>query len=191
MGSGSAARRRPGHRHGAPPVPCSQGSGTRNEPDRRRRSGPLPDRGGRRAQGHHRSTESGRCAQRWTPGRTLATRSSPVPRAPPSPRSTKTTSAPTTLGALRNRRGSCGTTPSRTRYCVTCCRRLRHRPKSSQGRHDDLVPWSNNEYLDELLPNSEIHPLDAGRFACGRSRRGIRPLHRGLDQRRVSTRRNG
>jgi pimeloyl-ACP methyl ester carboxylesterase len=33
------------------------------------------------------------------------------------------------------------------------------------GRHDDLVPWSNNEYLDDLLPNSEIHPLDAGHFA--------------------------
>jgi pimeloyl-ACP methyl ester carboxylesterase len=33
------------------------------------------------------------------------------------------------------------------------------------GRNDDLVPWSNNEYLDELLPNSEIHPLDAGHFA--------------------------
>src|SRR2546423_6717204 len=33
------------------------------------------------------------------------------------------------------------------------------------GRKDDLVPWSNNEYLAELLPNSEIHPLDAGHFA--------------------------
>jgi pimeloyl-ACP methyl ester carboxylesterase len=33
------------------------------------------------------------------------------------------------------------------------------------GRHDDLVPWSNNEYLHDLLPNSEIHPLDAGHFA--------------------------
>ena len=33
------------------------------------------------------------------------------------------------------------------------------------GRRDDLVPWSNNEYLDELLPNSEIHPIDAGHFA--------------------------
>ena len=32
------------------------------------------------------------------------------------------------------------------------------------GRHDDLVPWSNNEYLHELLPNSKIHPLDAGHF---------------------------
>ncbi len=30
---------------------------------------------------------------------------------------------------------------------------------------DDLVPWSNNQYLDDLLPNSEIHPLDAGHFA--------------------------
>jgi pimeloyl-ACP methyl ester carboxylesterase len=27
------------------------------------------------------------------------------------------------------------------------------------------VPWSNNQYLDQLLPNSEIHPLDAGHFA--------------------------
>lgn len=26
------------------------------------------------------------------------------------------------------------------------------------GRDDDLVPWSNNQYLDDLLPNSEIHP---------------------------------
>jgi len=33
------------------------------------------------------------------------------------------------------------------------------------GRNDDLVPWSNNEYLGDLLPNSEIHSLDAGHFA--------------------------
>ena len=33
------------------------------------------------------------------------------------------------------------------------------------GRDDDLVPWSNNQYLYDLLPNSEIHPLDAGHFA--------------------------
>jgi pimeloyl-ACP methyl ester carboxylesterase len=33
------------------------------------------------------------------------------------------------------------------------------------GRDDDLVPWSNNQYLDDLLPNSEIHSLDAGHFA--------------------------
>jgi pimeloyl-ACP methyl ester carboxylesterase len=33
------------------------------------------------------------------------------------------------------------------------------------GRNDDLVPWSNNQYLDDLLPNSAIHPLDAGHFA--------------------------
>jgi pimeloyl-ACP methyl ester carboxylesterase len=33
------------------------------------------------------------------------------------------------------------------------------------GRHDDLVPWSNNEYLDGALPHSEIHPLEAGHFA--------------------------
>src|SRR5215470_5694802 len=33
------------------------------------------------------------------------------------------------------------------------------------GRNDDLVPWPNNQYLHQLLPNSEIHPLDAGHFA--------------------------
>jgi pimeloyl-ACP methyl ester carboxylesterase len=33
------------------------------------------------------------------------------------------------------------------------------------GRDDDFVPWSNNEYLANLLPNSEIHSLDAGHFA--------------------------
>ncbi len=33
------------------------------------------------------------------------------------------------------------------------------------GRNDELVPWSNNQYLHELIPNSEIHPLDAGHFA--------------------------
>jgi len=33
------------------------------------------------------------------------------------------------------------------------------------GRHDDLVPWSNSECPAELLPNSKMHPLDAGHFA--------------------------
>ena len=33
------------------------------------------------------------------------------------------------------------------------------------GRDDDLVPWSNNQFLHDLLPNSEIHDLDAGHFA--------------------------
>jgi pimeloyl-ACP methyl ester carboxylesterase len=33
------------------------------------------------------------------------------------------------------------------------------------GRDDDLVPWSNNQYLADLLPNSEIRPLDGGDFA--------------------------
>src|SRR2546430_16372920 len=33
------------------------------------------------------------------------------------------------------------------------------------GPDDDFVPWSHNEYLAGLLPNSEIHPHDAGPFA--------------------------
>ena len=33
------------------------------------------------------------------------------------------------------------------------------------GRDDDLVPWSNNQYLADRLPNCEAHQLDAGHFA--------------------------
>jgi pimeloyl-ACP methyl ester carboxylesterase len=33
------------------------------------------------------------------------------------------------------------------------------------GRDDDIVPWPNNQFLDEVLPNSEIHALDAGHYA--------------------------
>ncbi len=33
------------------------------------------------------------------------------------------------------------------------------------GTHDDLVPWSNNQYLADVLPHAEIHPLEAGHFA--------------------------
>jgi len=33
------------------------------------------------------------------------------------------------------------------------------------GKNDELVPWSNNQYLHQLLPSSEIHPLDTGHFA--------------------------
>jgi pimeloyl-ACP methyl ester carboxylesterase len=40
------------------------------------------------------------------------------------------------------------------------------------GREDDLVPWTNNEYLADLLPNSEIPSA------------GCRPLHVGGEFRR-------
>jgi len=33
------------------------------------------------------------------------------------------------------------------------------------GRNDEIVPWSNNQYLADILPSSEIHPLDATHFA--------------------------
>ena len=33
------------------------------------------------------------------------------------------------------------------------------------GRNHDLVPRSNDECLHDLLPHTEIHPLDAGHFA--------------------------
>ena len=33
------------------------------------------------------------------------------------------------------------------------------------GDRDDLVPWSNNQYLADTMPNSVAHRLDAGHFA--------------------------
>ena len=33
------------------------------------------------------------------------------------------------------------------------------------GGDDDLAPWSNNQYLDEILQHSEIHALDADHYA--------------------------
>jgi pimeloyl-ACP methyl ester carboxylesterase len=33
------------------------------------------------------------------------------------------------------------------------------------GANDVLVPWSNNQYLADVLPNSEIHALDATHYA--------------------------
>ena len=81
------------------------------------------------------------------------------------PRFTKTTSVPTTSGGSRSRPGSCATTPSRIRCCVTSYLKITTPTQVVAGREDDLVPWSNNQYLDDLLPHSEIHPLDAGHFA--------------------------
>ena len=34
------------------------------------------------------------------------------------------------------------------------------------GDHDDIVPWSNNQYLADILPNcGQAHALDAGHYA--------------------------
>lgn len=33
------------------------------------------------------------------------------------------------------------------------------------GRDDDIVPWTNNQFLDDVLPNSKLHALDAGHYA--------------------------
>jgi pimeloyl-ACP methyl ester carboxylesterase len=33
------------------------------------------------------------------------------------------------------------------------------------GEHDDLVPWSNNQFLADTMPNSVAQRLDAGHFA--------------------------
>jgi pimeloyl-ACP methyl ester carboxylesterase len=65
---------------------------------------------------------------------------------------------------------------------VESCRFVRHYPEQNPvlgdllptvstptqilaGRDDPLVPWANNQYLDDRLPNSEAHPLEAEHFA--------------------------
>ena len=55
------------------------------------------------------------------------------------------------------------------------------------GRDDDLVPWSNNQFLHDLLPNSEIQPLDAGHFAWEQAAEEYSSGGR-LGQRRISAR---
>jgi pimeloyl-ACP methyl ester carboxylesterase len=59
---------------------------------------------------------------------------------------------------------------------------VRHYPKQNQvladllptistptqilaGRRDTLVPWSNNQYLADMLPNAVVHALDADHYA--------------------------
>ena len=43
------------------------------------------------------------------------------------------------------------------------------------GRDDDLVPWSNNQYLDDLLPHSES-TLSTPVTRVGASTRGVRSI---------------
>ena len=70
-----------------------------------------------------------------------------------------------TSGALPSRLALSATTPTRIRCCAVVLPSITTPAQIIAGREDDLVPWSNNEYLTDLLPNSEIHPLDAGHFA--------------------------
>ena len=57
------------------------------------------------------------------------------------------------------------------------------------GRDDEIVPWSNNQYLQDVLPNSEIHPLDAGHFAWEQAADEYGRPRRRLGRRRISARR--
>ena len=87
------------------------------------------------------------------------------PETSASRRSTRTTSAPTTSGASQSRRGLCGTYPEQNPVLHDLLPSITTPTQIVAGRHDDLVPWSNSEYLDDLLPSSKMHPLDAGHFA--------------------------
>jgi pimeloyl-ACP methyl ester carboxylesterase len=69
------------------------------------------------------------------------------------------------LGRFAERHVLFGTTLSRTRWCRDFCRRFRPPTLILAGDHDDLVPWSNNQYLADTMPNSVAHRLDAGHFA--------------------------
>ena len=75
----------------------------------------------------------------------------------------RTTSAHTTSGVCRVR--SLRPPLPRAESGAARSVALDHHAQYVAGREDDLVLWSNNEYLADELPNSEIHPLDAGHFA--------------------------
>ena len=54
------------------------------------------------------------------------------------------------------------------------------------GDHDDIVPWSNNQYLADTLPNSgQAHALDAGHSPCGGGRERVWPPRCRMGRRRL------
>ena len=69
--------------------------------------------------------------------------------------------------------------PRQTRRCASCCA-ITTPAQIIAGRDDDLVPWSNDEYLADLLPDSEIHPLGRRPLRVGAGVRGLRPTRRRL-----------
>ncbi len=58
-----------------------------------------------------------------------------------------------------------GTTQSRTRSLQEFLPSIQTPTLILAGEHDDLVPWSNNQFLADTMPNSVAHRLDAGHFA--------------------------
>ena len=163
MGPGRPARGRAGRGHRRGVVLGRQRTRPRHEPDHRRRRGACSDRCRRRAQGFIEA---------------------------PSLDVVRGLDARTNIGSPSSRR-RCDSEPEVHEDYVSAydlgrfaesARFVRHYPEQNPalrdllptittpaqiiaGRDDDLVPWSNNEYLADLLPNSEIHPLDAGHFA--------------------------
>jgi pimeloyl-ACP methyl ester carboxylesterase len=157
----SSARRR----HGRALFLACERSRTRHQPDHRRRRGPLPDRSGRRAQGHHRSAQSGRGARSGRQNEHRRRGRARGPERQRDPRSTRTTSAPTTSGASQSRRGSCGTTPSRTRCCVTLLPSITTPTQIVAGRHDDPRAMVEQRVPRRPPPQQRDPSLDAGHFA--------------------------
>ena len=136
----------------------------RHEPDHRRRRGPLPDRSGRRAQGHHRSARPGcrpraGCEDQHRPRRrTRRARDS-------EPEVHEDYVSAYDLGRFAESARFVRHYPEQNPVLRDLLPSITTPTQIVAGRDDDLVPWSNNQYLHDLLPNSEIHPLDAGHFA--------------------------
>jgi pimeloyl-ACP methyl ester carboxylesterase len=70
----------------------------------------------------------------------------------------------TTSAASQGRRGSCGPTEQNP-VLHDLLTSITTPTQIMANLDDDLVPWSNSEYLDDILPNSEMHALDASHFA--------------------------
>jgi pimeloyl-ACP methyl ester carboxylesterase len=79
----------------------------------------------------------------------------------------RTTSARTTWGALPSPLALSATTRSRNPALRGLLPSITTPAQIIAGRGTTWCrgAWSNNEYLADLLPNSEIHLLEAGHFA--------------------------
>ena len=100
---------------------------------------------------------------------TLESTSSAAPNAqhpkPPSLRYTRTTSARYDLGRFAESARFVRHYPEQNKVVREFLPSIQTPTLILAGEHDDLVPWSNNQFLADAMPNSVAHRLDAGHFA--------------------------
>jgi pimeloyl-ACP methyl ester carboxylesterase len=165
MGLGISARHRSRRRNGSGALPRGEDAGAGDKLDDRRWCGPLADRSGRRSEGHHRSAESGSRARAGCQDQHLGPAVEAAASSDSEPEVHEDYVSAYDLGRFAESARFVRHYPEQNPVLRDLLPTIATPTQIVDGRDDDLVPWSNNQYLHDLLPNSEIHPLDAGHFA--------------------------